>query len=67
MSFPLFHHHTTTPAMRRIFPLLLYASLALAEDYPFWEVKLTSDASRRYMVGVQMASIRPAFSLDLTP
>ena len=53
--------------MRRVSLLFLYASLALADDYPFWEFRLTSDASQRYMVNVQMASIRTPFLLDLTP
>jgi hypothetical protein len=50
--------------MRRILPLFLCASLALAaDDSSFWNVQLTSDASQRYMVNAQMASILTACSL----
>jgi hypothetical protein len=54
--------------MRRTPLLFLFASLApvVAEDY--WDVELTTDASRRYIVVAQIASIHTTFLLpaDLT-
>ena len=55
------------PTMRRILPLFLCASLVLAaDDSSFWNVQLTSDASQRYMVNAQMASILTACLLHLS-
>lgn len=50
--------------MRRVSLLLLCASLALAADPPFFNLQLTVDASRRYLVYGQMVSIHTPFSLN---
>ena len=44
--------------MRRIFPLFLFASLALAADPQFLNIQLSSDAKQRYTINGLMASIR---------
>jgi len=47
----------STQAMRRISSLLLCVALAFAADSAYWDFKLTSDASQRYLVNAQMVSI----------
>jgi hypothetical protein len=42
--------------MRRISSLLLCVALVLAADPQYWDFKLTSDASQRYLINAQMAT-----------